>query len=103
MHGFQNALCQNDYSVLTELQFQVTRDRDNAPGPVVSEVSLCTSVQDGPKMNFKPHFGCFFHDIGRFGHTLGNEQMSFISFVFQEQIWCIQSSWAGWAGPALTI
>ena len=28
-------------SVLTELQFQVTRDRANAPRPVVSEVSLC--------------------------------------------------------------
>ena len=45
-----------------ELQFQVTRDRDNAPRHVVSEVSLCTSVQDGPKMNLKSHFACLWHD-----------------------------------------
>ena len=36
-------------------------------------------------------------------HTLGNKKMLLISLVFQKLIWCIPSSWAGWAGPALTI
>ena len=29
--------------------------------------------------------------------------MARISYVFEEQIWCIPSGWAGWAGPAITI
>ena len=55
MHGLKNALCQSDHSAPIELQFQVTRDRDNVSRPLVREVSLCTSAQDGPKMNLKPH------------------------------------------------
>ena len=31
------------------------------------------------------------------------EQLTFIPFVFEKLIWCIPSSWAGWAGPDLTI
>ena len=66
MHGFQNALSSNDRSVPTEIHFYVTRDRHNAPRPLVfevREVSLCNSAQDGSTMNFKPHFVCLVHHI----------------------------------------